>query len=205
MARILSTNTGHPGGALSVDGGFIQAKSSTPDVLTIQGASAQAGDLFNVSTYKASSTDSSGEVLSISATGAVTWACPQSFTGGIKYGSVAVAFSTDDDYALLSSNSGKLHIVPAAASAASINLPTHAAGLYYKLLYKAYTAKIGVVASPGSIVSGAGTVGASVAAATGSDMVGGTAMEFFSDGTNWFMSYSPPKLEAAEGLAVANS
>ena len=130
MARILSTNTGQPGGALSLDGGFIQAKSSSPDVLTIQGASAQAGDLLNLSTYKANATDAGGEVVSISASGAGTWGEVQSHFGGTKTGVVAVSASgvNPPGYNVLSSNSGKMHVVAAFASAASIMLPAHSSG-----------------------------------------------------------------------------
>ncbi len=208
MARILSTQTGQPGGALSLDGGFIQAKSSSPDVLTIQGASAQAGDLLNLSTYKANATDASGEVVSITASGAGTWGEPQSFFGGTKTGVVTAApvGTNPPGYTVLSSNSGKMHIVTAFASAGSIALPTHSSGLQYKFFIQAVsTGKLAFVSTPGTIVYGSGAVGASVAAGTAADWVGGTVLEFVSDGTNWYMAYSPPQAEAAELIAVANS
>lgn len=208
MARILSTQTGQPGGAMALEGGFIQAKSSGPDVLTIQGASAQAGDLLNISTYKANSTDSTGEVVSISASGAGTWSEPQTFSGGTKRGVVSVSSSSTDPplYSVLSSNSGKMHILTAWASAGGVVLPTVSAGLEYQFFIQAVsTGKFAFTSTPGTIVHGASLLGASVAAGTAGDWIGGTVLEFVSDGTNWYMSYSPPNNEASELIAVATS
>ena len=208
MARILSTQTGQPGGALSLDGGFIQAKSSSPDVLTIQGSSAQAGDLLNLSTYKANATDAAGEVISISASGAGTWNEVQTFSGGTKRGVVAVSASASDPpvYSVLSSNSGKMHVVTAWASAGHVILPTVSAGLEYQFFIQAVsTGKFAFVSTPGTIVHGASLLGASVAGGTAGDWIGGTMSEFVSDGSNWYMAYSPPNNEASELIAVATS
>ena len=53
MARSLKTGSGQPGNTIPLSGGLIQADSSDGDLLTIQGHSSQAGDLLNISTYKA--------------------------------------------------------------------------------------------------------------------------------------------------------
>jgi len=209
MARILSTQTGQPGGALALEGGFIQAKSSGPDVLTIQGASAQAGDLLNLSTYKANATDASGEVVSISASGAGTWAEPQTFSGGTKTAAaVAVSAATVNPptYTVLTSNSGKLHVVSAFASAGHVILPSHSSGLNYQFVLAAVsTGKFAFVSTPGTICHGASLLNASVAAGSAADWLGGTTLEFISDGSNWYMSYAPANAEASELIAVATS
>jgi hypothetical protein len=91
------------------------------------------------------------------------------------------------------------------ASAGTILLPAHSSGLHYKFYIAAYTAALGIKADPGTIVYGAAANGASVAAASGADWFGGTMLEFLSDGTNWYMSYSAPGAEADELIAVSGS
>ena len=53
MARNPHLGSGQPGEAVSLSGGFIRGESSAVDVLTIQGHSAQAGDLLCVGTHNA--------------------------------------------------------------------------------------------------------------------------------------------------------
>lgn len=196
MARILSTQSGQPGNALSKEGGFIQALSSAPDVVTIQGSSAQKGDLLNVGTYKAQSTDDSGEMFSVSASGATQ----------IKSLPTVAIGSGSTAYTVLSSNSGKPHIVPAIASGALITLPAHGAGLNYKFYIKGAVSSgdltFNLPSSPGTIVHGAVTDAATIVGATAADLVGGATFEMISDGTNWFMAYTGAEASASELITV---
>jgi hypothetical protein len=197
MARSPSTQSGQPGNTLSLSGGFIKGASSAPDVLTIQGSSDQVGDLLTVSTYKVNSTDDSGEVFSVSATGATQIG---------KLPTVAIT-SGSTAYTVLSSNSGKPHIVPGFSSGAAITMPAHAAGLNYKFYIKAVTSSDGLSfvlpSSPGTIYYGAVADAASIVPATVADLVGGASFEMLSDGTNWYMSYTGAASSASELITVA--
>ena len=198
MARIPSKASGQPGGALALSGGgFIQGENAADDILTIQGSSAHTGDLFNISTYKAGRTDETGEVVNVDSSGAMR-------VGKVQV--VAIA-SGSTAYTVLSSNSGKYHIVPGFSSGAKITLPAHDEGLNYKFFFKAVTSSDGVMfnlpSTPGSIVYDAETDNATIVAATAADMVGGAAFEMFSDGTNWFFNYDDPGATAAALLTVA--
>lgn len=197
MARSPSTHSGQPGNTLSLSGGFIKGASSAPDVLTIQGSSDQVGDILAISTYKSASTDDSGEVFSVSASGATQIG---------KLPTVAIG-SGSTAYSVLSSNSGKPHIVPGFSSGAKITMPAHAAGLNYKFYIKAVTSSDGLSfvlpSSPGTIYHGSVADGASIVPATAADLVGGASFEMLSDGTNWYMSYTGAASSAAELLTVA--
>ena len=197
MARSLKTGSGQPGNTIPLSGGLIQADSSDGDLLTIQGHSSQAGDLLNISTYKASSTDDSGEVINVTALG-------ETRIGRIQ--SVAIA-SGSTAYTVLSSNSGKRHIVPGFSSGAAITMPAHSSGLNYQFWIKAVTASGGLTfklpSTPGTIVHGGNLDGATIVPASAADLVGGAMFEMWSNGANWFMSYNDAGTTAAALLTVA--
>jgi hypothetical protein len=197
MARAPSTNSGQSGNTLSLSGGWLKGESSATDILTIEGHSSQAGDLLNVGTYKAASTDNTGETFSVSASGATRIGIVP--TVAIASGSTA--------YTVLSSNSGKAHIVPGFSSGAAITMPAHSAGLNYKFYIRAVTASGGLSfklpSTPGTIYHGAVADGATIVAATAADLVGGASFEMISDGTNWYMSYTDAGSTASALLTVA--
>ena len=198
MARAPSSVSGQPGNALSLEGGFIQAQSSSYDVVTIQAHASQAGDLLNLSSYKAAATDASGEFMTDGASGQVWMQRPWPL--------VAIA-SNSTAYTVLSSNSGKIHIIPGFSSGAKVTLPAHSSGLYYKFIIKAVTASGGLTiappSTPGTIVHGAVTDGGSIVAGTAADLIGGASFELISDGTNWYMTYSGAGATASELITVA--
>ena len=211
MARNPSLVTGIPGGSLSIEGGFIQAMSSGPDVVTIQGSTAQAGDLLNISTYKSGSTDSGGEVVSISASGGGTWAEKQTFgqmrmSGGLIYPFVTVSCASTA-YSVLSSNSGKLHIIPGVTEGLKLTLPAVSSGLLYKFFVKAVSASNGLTffSTPGSICYGTSTVAQTVNVASAADGIGGSHFVFYSEGTQWFMEFLNAGSSASILLTVADS
>ena len=184
----------------------MQAYDSAADMLTIQGSSAQAGDLLNLSMF-AGSTSSANEVVTISASGAGTWPEVQSFHGGRRVGIVTVACGTTT-YTVLSSNSGKAHILPGNAQGLLVTLPAVSSGLNYKFFVKAVSASAGLsflCGDPGLLYYAAVSDANTVAPASAADCVGGTMFEFFTDGTNWFLNHLPAGATASELLTVGTS
>ena len=184
----------------------MQAIDSAADVFTIQGSASQAGDLLNLSEFTGS-TMSSAEVVSISASGAGTWAEPQFFNGGRKIGIVTVACGTTT-YTVLSSNSGKAHILPGNAHGLYVTLPTVSSGLNYKFLVKAVSGSNGLgflCGNPGKLCYGSDTNAATVFLATVAEAVGGTMFDFMSDGTNWFLTCLTAGATASELLNVSTT
>ena len=199
MARSLKTASPSPGGALSLEGGFIKSKSAAEDVLTIQGSSAQTGDLFNVGVYTGNSTADASEVINVTSSG-------ETRIGKIQ----SVVCSTDTmAYTVLSSNSGKRHIVPGYSSEATITLPAADAGLNYSFWLKEAGASnaviFGFASSPGVLCYGALIDAVTVTAATSADWIGGTRLDFWCNGDNWFMAYKPPGGEASALITVSAS
>ena len=196
MARNPHLGSGQPGEAVSLSGGFIRGESSAVDVLTIQGHSAQAGDLLCVGTHNAHSTSDANEKFTISKDGTVY----------SKLRPIVAIGSGSTAYTVLSSNSGKVHIVPGFSSGAKITLPAHADGLNYEFYIRAVTASGGLSfacpSTPGTIAYGGEIDGASIAPATAADLVGGARFDFLSDGSNWYMSYADAGTTAAALLAV---
>jgi hypothetical protein len=206
MARNPSKVTGIPGGSLSIEGGFMQAYDSAADMLTIQGSSAQAGDLLNLSMF-AGSTISANEVVTISASGAGTWPEMQAFYGGRRTGIVTVACGTTT-YTVLSSNTGKAHILPGVTKGLYVTLPAVSSGLHYKFFVKAVSGSNGLgflCGNPGLLYYGAVADANTVRPASAADCVGGAMYEFFSDGTNWFLNHFPANATASELLTVGTS
>lgn len=198
MARTPHLGSGQPGEAVSLSGGFIRGESSSVDVLTIQGHSSQAGDLLCVGTYHAHSTSDANEKFTISEDGTVH----------SKLKPIVALDSGSTAYTVLSSNSGKAHIVPGYSSAAKITLPDHSDGLNYEFFIRAVTAgglTFVPASSPGTIVYGSALIGNSIVAATAADLVGGAKFSLLSDGTNWFMSYADAGTTAAALLTVGGS
>lgn len=199
MARTLNKYSGQPGNAFSLDGGFIQAMSSSLDVLTIQGHSSQAGDLLNVGTYNAVPLSDANEKFSISSSGATHAMLKQI----VAIGSGSTA------YTVLSSNSGKAHIVPGFSSGAKITLPALADGLNYDFFIKAVTSSDGLsfvpASSPGSFVQAGTVVGNSIAPASAADLVGGAKFSMVCDGTNWYVQYADAGTTASALLSVGTS
>jgi hypothetical protein len=199
MARTPHLGSGIPGEAVSLSGGFIRAVSSAPDVLTIQGHSTQVGDLLCVGTHNADPTSDANEKFTISKDGTVY----SKLKPIVEVGSGSTA------YTVLSSNSGKAHIVPGFSSGATITLPAHDDGLNYEFYIRAVTASGGLsfvpASSPGSIVYGSVTDAASIVAATAADLIGGAKFSMLSDGTNWYMSYADAGSTAAALITVAAS
>ena len=205
MARNPSQVTGIPGGSLSIEGGFMQANDSAADMLTIQGSSAQAGDLLNLSGF-AGSTQSSAEVVSISASGAGTWPEMQAFHGGRRVGIVTVACGTTT-YTVLSSNSGKAHIMPGNAQGLYVTMPTVSSGLHYKFFVKAVSGSngLGFLCGDPGVLQVHSASGSEARLASVADGVGGTMFEFFSDGTNWYMNFLGAGATASELLAITTT
>ena len=199
MARKPKIVSGQPGNALSLEGGFIKSMSSGEDVLTIQGSSAQTGDLLNIGIHTDSITSEEGEVINVTSSGETRIGKIQSVL--VSSGSTA--------YTVLSSNSGKKHILPGVGHGLLCTLPAHDAGLNYQFYTKAACSSNGLsfetASTPGTIAYGAAINNVKVVAASVADMLGGAAFDFWSDGTLWYMSYDDTGSSASELLTVSAS
>ena len=196
MARNPKMTSGQPGNALSLEGGFIKSMSSGEDVLTIQGSSAQTGDLLNIGIHTDSITSEAGEVINVTSSGETRIGKIQSVL--VSSGSTA--------YTTLSSNSGKKHILSGVAKGLLCTLPAHDAGLNYSFWWKAAGASDAVTfhftSTPGPLCYSNLTDGATITAATSADWIGGTRLDLWSDGTNWYTAYKGPGGEASELISV---
>ena len=171
--------------------------SSGEDVLTIQGHSSQAGDLLNIGTYVINATSDAGEIFNVNSSG-------ETRIGKIQSVEISSASTT---YTVLSSNSGKRHIVPGVAKGKLITMPAHDAGLNYSFYVKLACSSNGLKwqlpSTPGTIVHGAVIDAATIVGASIADIVGGTKLDLWSDGTNWFMGYADAASTTLALLTVA--
>lgn len=143
------------------------------------------------------------------AAGVVTVAGTLGVTGVSTFAGVAQApvFIADaTPYTVLAANSGKLHVILEQASTITLNLPVIAAGLYYKFVLGGVAteaqnwiivattpsfynggvvwADLNSVASNTAVVYGNGTSHLTFTAVTPG---AGTAIEIYSNGTEWFI------------------
>jgi len=149
MAAGPQIKSGQPGNALSLEGGEIKAISTGKDILTITGSTNQDANYLVIrSNTPRGSTIGTNNIFSISSAGQLGHFKKTCTTlgDGTNWGATALALS--------SSNSGKLHIVPACTGAGTITLPTtgYPAGTFFPIMFygAANTSNTWISASAGS-------------------------------------------------------
>ena len=194
MARALKTGSGQPGNTIPLSGGLIQADSSDGDLLTIQGHSSQAGDLLNISTYKASSTDDSGEVVNVDKDGFMR----------IHKKAYAMVTTASTTATVSATDSGKEFLVLPNAQGMAVTLPTVAAGLNYKWTLLAACGSNGFSINSGSsnIYGVASTGGIKAVAATVADAIGGAWYSVLGSSLGWHLSWGA---HSTVGLVTVSS
>jgi len=127
-----STQTGQPGGSLSLEGGELKPIATGSDILTMT-ASTNLDSNFLVcrGNQARGSTQTSNHIFSISSAGHLGhWGVtPTTLGDGTNWGATTLT--------LVSSNSGKLHIVPACSGAGTLILPTtgYVPGTFFPLVF----------------------------------------------------------------------
>ena len=196
MARVLQTGSGQPGNALPIGGGLIQSESSDVDTLTIQAHSSQAGDLLNISTHKPSSTDESGEILNVDASGYTR----------IQKKAYSVVATSSTTLTVSATDSGKNYIIGANAHGMAVTLPAVAGGLNYKFTLMGACASNGFSINSGSsdIYFAASTGGKKLVAATVADAVGGAWIEVLGSSVGWHATHSLGQATAIGTLTISS-
>lgn len=141
---------------------------------------------------------SGSETEVISSTGAIT------VNGGINNTFVAVTDATT--YSILATNSGKVHIMPNLTADCVLSMPTAAAGLNYRFIYggaaeDAHDWQFDTGSDTNFYLGGASCIDDDDSAVTpvfpdgnSNSIVNvltpgcGTFVEFYCDGTNWYMN-----------------
>ena len=203
------------GGALSIGGaltavtsiGIGSAVLSEAEMETLDGVTAGTLAASKVWTSDASldTVMPTGGLLTVQSGGAVTMNSGSTLTvsGAVVQAPVFVANATP--YAVLAADSGKLHIILEQTSSITLNLPVIAAGLSYKFVMGGVATEAQnwvIVATTPSFYNGGVTWDDSNAVASPVPVYGngtshltltattpeaGTAIEIYSNGTEWFV------------------
>ena len=203
------------GGALSIGGaltavtsiGIGSAVLSEAEMETLDGVTAGTLAASKVWTSDASldTVMPTGGLLTVQSGGAVTMNSGSTLTinGAVVQAPVFVADATP--YAVLAADSGKLHIILEQTSSITLNLPVIAAGLSYKFVMGGVATEAQnwvIVATTPSFYNGGVSWDDSNAVASPVPVYGngtshltltattpeaGTAIEIYSDGTEWFV------------------